>query len=236
MTPEQQDSEQQTVRRLLAAAGRTTEPLPGEVGARLDDLLSGLVAERDQPGDAAPVPYADLGARRRRRWAQVLVAAAAVSVVAVGVGNLSTSRSGSESTGGAAVTATEDNADTARGGGAEAAPGDGAAEREAGSSAVEPEAGPTATMTRLRSGSLTRQVQQVENFALAVPVPASAQWSDACVRPQTRPGDAWLPVRLDGRPAVLVLRAPEGGRRTADIYTCGSDGSSPTATTTVRAR
>lgn len=68
MTPD--DPQEEAVRRLLASEA-TPEPLPPEVGARLDDVLAGLVAERSHP---VVTPL------RRRRWPQVLVAAAGITL------------------------------------------------------------------------------------------------------------------------------------------------------------
>lgn len=245
MTPEEHDPEQETVRRLLAAAGGP-EPVPDEVGARLDDVLAGLVAERqgvpEQPGpeprrEAAPAPVISLTARRRRRWAQALVAAAVVSVVAVGVGTaLKGGQADSENaaSGGPASVTAEDKGLEGTGGGTAGAAPEGRSAGKATDSFGAAQEGGQASVTRLSSGSLTRQVQEVENFALAVPVPTSDRWADACARPRTGSGDEWLPVRFDGRPGVLVLRAPVNGRRQAEVYTCGSR--APVASTTVRAR
>lgn len=114
MTPEDRtNDEQERVRRLLGASG-AREDMPAEVRARLDDVLAGLVAERDAAGrptedtaedsagdtdgDTDPVagtpvllPVSlpvSLAARRRRRWPRVLVAAAAVSALAYGAGTI----------------------------------------------------------------------------------------------------------------------------------------------------
>ena len=89
---------------------------------------------------------------------------------------------------------------------------------------------------RLRTSSLTVDLQRIEDFGLAVPVADTPRrWAEACVRPETVAGDEWLPVRLDGEAAVLVLGAPADGRRTAEVFTC-DDGDRPAATTTLDAR
>jgi hypothetical protein len=41
-----------------------------------------------------------------------------------------------------------------------------------------------------------------------------------CAVPTLAEGDEALPVRFDGEPATLVLRAPSGGTREAQVYTC----------------
>jgi hypothetical protein len=56
-----------------------------------------------------------------------------------------------------------------------------------------------------------------------------------CARPAAPPGADLHVVRLDGKPATLVLDPATGGTREARIYSC-ADGSSPVATTHVQAR
>ena len=76
-------AEEAAVRRALAQA-RHDEPLPADVGARLDGVLAELTAQRTAEQGAGDDSVIDLDARRRRRrLTQGLVAAAAV--VAVGV-------------------------------------------------------------------------------------------------------------------------------------------------------
>jgi hypothetical protein len=53
--------------------------------------------------------------------------------------------------------------------------------------------------------------------------------------PTTGPGERLVAVRLDGRPAVLVLSAPVDGSRTARVYGCTRPGA-PVASATVPAR
>ncbi len=76
-------AEEAAVRRALAQA-RHDEPIPPDVGARLDGVLAELTAQRTAEQVAGDDSVIDLDARRRRRrLTQGLVAAAAV--VAVGV-------------------------------------------------------------------------------------------------------------------------------------------------------
>jgi hypothetical protein len=240
---ERSSSEQETVRRLLAAAGRPPEPLPDDVATRLDDVFAGLVAERTgEPGAeprAGTAPVTNLTARRRRRWASALVAAASVSVIALGVSNvMQAGQTGSQD----AASGGADMARQERGGtAAELPPQDGLGE-EVSPYSAESQA---RSVTRLRSGALTTQVQQIEDLGLVVPTDAAHGWKEACVRPPTSRGDEWLPVRLDGQRGVLVLRAPVDGRRAAEVFTCRTLVMSeradarpvePAATTTVRAR
>lgn len=269
------DPDQEAVRGLLAEAGGRPEALPTDVATRLDDVLAGLVAERgsgvaDSPaaaalGAAGPagtdeavvagsrprgggddvVGADELGARRRRRWPQLLVAAAAVSVIGLGVGNLD------DLTGGDSEEAMSSDAPTS-GQAADSRDMEAAPEKTAEDSAgvtssndadrgAAPQQlranGHTAGVNppRLRSASLAADVQSVGDSTLLADSEAAEAWSDACVQPAASPDDEWLAVRLDGEPAVLVLRAPEGGRRTADVFTC-DDADTPAASTTIDAR
>lgn len=254
---------QERVRRLLGAAATPSggERIPDEVAARLDDALADLVAERtgtgDEPGTAAPLgtehapdhaagpgtdsgthaatgTVTDLATRRRRRWPQLLVAAAAVSVVGLGVGNLVQNGDGEAASSADQATAEMAEEQEAAGGGAaaQAAPdADVRSRRPDGSPALV-----NGERPRLRTSSLALDIQRIEDLGLANPVDrGSAEWQESCVRPATGGGDAWLPVRLDGDAAVLVLRAPTGGRRTGDVFACGAAGS-PVASVTVEAR
>jgi hypothetical protein len=78
-TPE----EESDVTRLLRDASAPA-PMPPDVAARLDDVLAGLVREREAPPATADPVVVPL----RRRWPQVLVAAAAVVLVGYGGANL----------------------------------------------------------------------------------------------------------------------------------------------------
>jgi hypothetical protein len=266
------DDAQEQVRRLLAAAGAPPPETPEDVASRLDEVLAGLVAERDgvaatasgvepdttesadPPDDVAVDEPATVVAleTRRRRWPRVLVAAAAVSVVALGVGNLALDGE----LGGA------DQAATAEGGSAQDEAGTPLLSDGMGGAAADQDEVPrdaeesveqaapealrsrkneervatdlSARPVRLRTDSLPRDVQLVEDLALAGPASGEA-WRSACVRPAVDRGDEWVSARLDGAPAVLVLRAPAGGRRTGDVFAC-DDAGAPVASVTVRAR
>lgn len=245
--------EQEQVRRLLAAAAGPDpehEQMPADVAGRLDDVLAGLVSERaDAPVTAAeegvaevPVPedevtgVTELASRRRRRWPQLLLAAAAVSVIALGVGidDLTGGQGDSSTTAEAPSVATQEDA----GGGAGAAPErlDARSSEDAGADRdlITPLPETASDLPRLRTGSLRADVQRVADFSLTAALSEGVRRS-GCVRPDTEAGDEWLPVRLDGDSAVLVLRAPAGGRRTAEVFTC-DDGDTPAASTTIEAR
>jgi len=246
--------EPEQVRRLLAAAAGPDpehEQIPEDVAGRLDDVLAALVSERaDAPVTATeegvaedPVPdratgVTELASRRRRRWPQLLLAAAAVSVIALGVGidDLTGGQADSSTSAEAPSVASQD--DAAGEAGAEAAPerlearSPGDAERDRDLN-TPPEA--ASDLPRLRTGSLRADVQRVADFSLTAALSEGFRRSGGCVRPDTEAGDEWLPVRLDGESAVLVLRAPAGGRRTAEVFTC-DDADTPAASTTIEAR
>ena len=93
MTDEERElppEQEAAVRRLLAEA-RATEPVPADVAARLDRVLTGLGEEQRFPavatGHVVAPPW------RRRRATVVLVAAAAVVAIGVGLGQLGSNQS-----------------------------------------------------------------------------------------------------------------------------------------------
>lgn len=240
MTSDELDPQEETVRRLLAEAGKDPGTVPDDVVARLDDTLAGLVAERAdgaEPSPAAataPTAVSGLAERRRRRWPRVLVAAAAVSVISIGAANLFSGGEADLSTAGDAGGAALESApeDSTR-----ESPGDGQA-------AAPQEALPnsdSATRSRpaLRTESLTTDIQRIEDFRLA---PPALQFREPrvtsgrpCATPKAARGDNLLLVQLDGEPSVLVLRKPVGDERLAEVFSC-DDPASPVATTTVRTR
>jgi hypothetical protein len=254
------ESEDQVSRLLAAAAGPPAETqVPEDVAHRLDDVLAGLVSERI-PSATGPVPPDEVTGvtqldphRRRKRWPQLLVAAAAVSVIGIGVGNLLGDAQPEASSGASSADAVH-GGELERGGIAEGgdtaedgsrAEADKPADSDSANGQVAPEVqrdnDPTALSERplpprLRTSSLTVDLQRIEAFSLAVPVSDTpGRWSRACVQPRTGRGDEWLPVRLDGERAVLVLRPPADGRRTADVFTC-DDATDPAASTTLDAQ
>jgi hypothetical protein len=239
--PTPAEAEQVEVSRLLAAVSgpRSTEPMPPEVATRLDDVLAGLVAERG----FTPAGVTDLSSRRRRRWPALLVAAAAVSVVGLGVGNvLDQGGAGMEAVTaeGGSAPETLESADGAGAAAGEEAPQATTDRKPAEDSAELPQpldgsvAG-LADLPRLRRDSLTVDVQRIEDFGLDGSSRTQSARRRACVQPELGAGDEWVSVRLDGDPAVLVLRAPDGGRRTAEVFGC-DDGHTPVAETAVEAR
>lgn len=248
-------AEQQRVSRLLATAGGGEETVPPDVAARLDAVLADLTAGRPAPGDTAPGPVAPsaevpdevAARRRRRRWPQLLVAAAAVSVLGLGAGTLLDSMgSGSSDSAGEAMAgaAAEDPGAAADGTGPregatptsrlrQQTPVDETEELSGDTAEADARALATIGVPRLRSGSLAVDLQRAAD--LSRPGDGGRDLARSCVQPDLTPGDQWLRVRLDGAPAVLVLRAPEGGRRTAEVYTC-DDGDTPAASRRIDAR
>ncbi|HSJ20937.1 MAG TPA: hypothetical protein VK964_10215 [Nocardioidaceae bacterium] len=206
--------------------------------------LAGHAAVDEEPGAVIPLET------RRRRWPQLLVAAAAASVVALGVGNLAfdggqdadqavTAEAGSAQDGSGSPLLSEPGEDNA----ADRDEAPGTTARDSGEQAPEAlsrrsdeldAASLPARPVRLRTDSLPRDVQLVEDLSIAAPV-SEGGWESACVRPSAGASDEWVAVRLDGERAVLVLRASTGGRRTADVFSC-DDAGTPVASVTVRAR
>ncbi len=247
MTPEQEEQ----VRRALAAVARAEEGpesrvMPPDVVDRLDDVLSELVADRagstttaGLPADA-PAEQDELASRRRRRWPNVLVAAAAVAVIAAAGGAVATRGFG--------------------GGGAESGSAASSADRVASESAgiaaptpASPPASPPTTSLRgsgktagllvpaLSSRTLARDVRRVVANGPKVylapqgtgrDLPALPRPDgDRCGRPIVPGGGDLVAVRLDGKPATLVLGPVKNGVRVAQIYSCDEP---PVSVATVR--
>jgi hypothetical protein len=199
---------------LLAAD--PAEPMPGGVASRIDAALAAAAAERASEAPvAAPVPL------RRRRWlVPALVAAATVGALGIGGQVLS------EMNGGA-----PDSADSAA--------GSSASEDAGGTEQAAPDAqrNPPATPEPTR---LTRDNFADDVSSRLLAEPTAARWrivrgqtdseapatdaarypilSDRCgAQLGTGP---YLPISLDGEPALLVLRRVPGepGKREAVAY------------------
>ena len=250
MTPEQEEQ----VARALAETARhePIAPMPPEVSGRLDDVLADLVAPRvaaaasgDRPpgageprgpqpgarGSAAGGDRDELAAARRRRRPQLLAAAAAVSVIAlagaaVATGGFGTTRSGSGT------------AEDSTAGGFTENGADAGGSSEDRSFAEDAQAAP-----QLHTATLARDVKRVVDGGLptgraqlAVPAPGKKpSAARSCLTPTARPGERLVPVRLDGRPASLLLGAEQDGVRKAMVYSCAS-ATAPLARLSVRAR
>lgn len=254
MSPEDVDPEEvpaeEEVRRLLAAVGQEPARMPPDVVDRLDAVLADLSDERAGAGsreDQAPVA-ADLSRRRSRRWPTLLVAAATVSVVALGVDQVldgtGSGGSGDSATSAGAGAVVEDEGRTRpspEGSGTEApSPAEAAdppehAAKDDGRAGLDGRASSAKALPRLRTESLTADVQRIADFSLAGLSAQDLRRDRRCGTPATDQGEELVGVRLDGEPATLVLGAPENGERRADVYACDAP-ASPVASTTIEAR
>jgi hypothetical protein len=238
--------QEEQVRRALAATPPEA-PMPPEVVARLDATLAELVAHRPATSQGegaegpAPAEVAELE-QRRRRWPKVLVAAASVSVLAYGVGTVFNDMSGAD---GEATSADSGSTYSEAGGQSE--------DRAAGPDAPEAEPLPAEEApgeltsglrdeayrllaeepVRLRTETLRRDVARLvgrvqatddARKARALRDTAAAQALARCAAPALGKGDDLAAVRLDGTRASLVVRAPSGGTRVAEVYSCDDAG------------
>lgn len=205
------------VRRLLAEA-RHDEPTPAEVVARLETRLAQLQAQRQAERTAAAetAPVIDLGSRRRRLAAIGVMAAAAVVVAGVALGQVlpqggssSDSATSAESDAGAGTDVRSGGDDS----GADAAMEPSAPEELSGKVQAT-EALPEVSLDADLDGALT---------SLRSQSPASSYAADAVVA--CRVGDVGrgrrLLVQVDGRPGLVVFRAPTRARQEADLFLCG---------------
>lgn len=221
MSDETEPAEHDDVRRLLAEA-RHDEPIPADVGARLDRVLAGLAQERTEaPADAQVVP---LEAHRRRRAAGLLVAAAAIVVGGVAVAeHLPDNNSAARET--AAVPAAgESSGADAHGGNTgpstssplvSPAPNDGA------QSPSPPMTKHGRVLVRPRHFAADAlSGRQVVTAASGSRYDSLKALSHGCV-PSL--GDAVLvPATYEKAPAALAYHAPAGSTQVVDLYICGS--------------
>ena len=232
MTPEQEEQ----VRRALRASAQADEPgqMPPEVANRLDEVLADLTGPKGQPKDVVGTTDDELAARRRRRrWPNVVVAAAAVAVIAAVGAAVATGGFGSlggqgDST--SAENAASSDADSAAPSTAPSAGGQrGLAEKSAGQGAL----------LRLHSSTLSSDVQallRARRVSGGAKAPGTTSEAPAdCARPFTGRGTSLFVVRLDGRPATLVVGPAHNGERQARIYSCDGAGN-PLATVSVPTR
>jgi hypothetical protein len=228
------NDEHEWVRRMLAEAGRTPEPMPPDVAARLDRVVQDSVAETtpdpsvmDSSSVRSESPRPDSGVvamtpRRHRRWAGALLAAAAVTVA------------------GYSVTATG-LLDDVRGGTGEsrtvgdAAGGDAPASETSGDSAPEAALGvdPTAGVPALSSARLRRDAARLlpteaersrssaQGQGATADAPPGAAEQAGCVPPPAGVRGRRTSVTLDGRPATAVVRAARSGARAVvEVWDC----------------
>jgi len=200
------------VRRLLAEA-RHTEPMPDDVAARLDDVLTGLAASQQVAADVVP-----LASRRRRRVAGWLVAAAAVEVGGVAVApHLHSDGTAAQTTAGSDAAAPQSY--------------------NAGATGSDQTPGP-ATAPRIddglvivRPGHFNADVRAAQRDVLrslassASPEAADARCADAPA------GADSVAAEYLRRPATLVFQRASGGSQRVELYVCGQSG--PVRSTTL---
>ncbi|WP_296602731.1 hypothetical protein [Nocardioides sp.] len=250
--PELSPSEEQ-VRRLLADA-RHIEPMPDEVVARLDGVLTGLAAERRDVdhADRSAAIAADLAAARRRRTARnLLVAAAAVVAIGVGMNSVDLTVSGDDD----GSAATSDS-----GGAAADAPPAAQAERDGGARHQIPEPqgsleadkdGVTGSLAfaepvRLSSDRFGAQVRRLHTstrtITMADSVSPATDGLFSLSRSPLRAGCStrgWgegllVPARYDGQLGAVIFRKATGETQVVDLFLCGND--EPTRSTTLPVR
>ena len=213
--------EESRVRRMLADA-RHTEPMPGDVVARLDRVLAGLAEEPAR--ESAVVRLAD----RRRRATRLLVAAAAVVVIGFGGSQVIGGLGGASMD---AMTGADEKpaAESAEDHGAAGADPDG--EPNEGPSGPENEA-PTSTQDRVATirpqqfAADTQELRDVaRNYALTelqAQRDGSAAFLDVCTTGAWGAGQ-YVAVRYAGDPGWIVFRRPQGSTQVADLFLCGSE-------------
>ena len=210
--------ETEAVRRLLAEA-RHDEPLPADLAARLDEVLAGLVAGREEAEEPAPATVVPL---RRRRWPQVLVAAAAVTVLGYATAT-AVLNNGTSGDAGSTGETTSDNSAEDFGGGAEPDVEAGAPQPSA------PTSGPlrgalreidVRRLERLHEATLPQQLAQL--LSTRTYATDSTTISAAC-GPIYEVEDATRYVALYRSHVALVLAFPtRDGVRRVDVYDCES--------------
>lgn len=234
-----------TISRLLAEA-RADEPMPTDVAARLDDVLAGLSAER---ATAEVVPLV-----RRRRPARLLLAAAAAVVVAGGGAVTVQQLNGQGSDASTAGLATADREAAGDSGGSTAAlkapSPPSAAEQDAAKSydAELDGAQLKDTLSDLPTLS-TRNFARDARTLLATKSPAPATGAARapaarCVPPEPVERQAGaaptasaasrlLPVRVDDRPAWLLVQPAEGSPGSSLVAAWSCNGLTELARTVV---
>ena len=213
LTPEQE----QRVRRLLVDA-RHTEPMPGDVVARLDRVLADL-ARGEQVAPVVP-----LASRRRRRAVTMLVAAAAVVVGGIGLGHVLAPVG--QGSGSADRSTAAKDAPSGNDSGAGESGGDSLAPVAPGSSRFERSyalPGPV----RVRPREFSRDVRHIRRLLTSA---AAASKDDNAGRQPAfscRPGDwgtgLFVPASYRGEPTVLVFRKVTGDTQVVDLFQCDSD-------------
>ena len=231
--------------RALLADARSTEPVPADVAARLDDTLAALQEERRAETVVVPL-------RGRRAVGRFLVAAAAVVVIGaggVGVANLAQNGSNNAAS----------SADKAASGAAGEAATNGPVAPQDLAGSTSPAPTPRSQLSDLKATSLpqfttSRFAQQAAAFDPAsgdfstnttdsdkayqsarspsvsdAPTAVSGQ-AAACTGPSL-PDTTSFPILLDGHDAVLVVHKVVDGTQEVDAWSC--DGKTELTTTSV---
>lgn len=233
------------VRRALAEAGGP-EPMPEEIAARLDAVITSLAADRgitpdiSHPEDHRVLPL-DPFARHRRVRARFLLAAAAVVVAgAVGAGVIS-DRDGSGDASTAADQMSDD--DPARSDAGALAESPSSVDDKAGEATPDQEAAPEAPsglgaeprrivtdepLREVRPDRLREDLVALQHITL--PHPAAADYTGATLTApkdfMCEPADFGLGylvgVLYDGKPAVVAFRDRVGQTQAAEVLACGT--------------
>lgn len=241
------------VRRLLADA-RHTEPMPDDVAARLDRVLTDLAGERrdaDHADRSVAVATSLAAARRRRTARNLLVAAAAVVAIGFGLNSVDLTVSGGDED----SAASDAGADSAGVPNAAQAEGTGPARDEL--SAESPGAfeadkdggvtgslayGPPVRLTSDRFGAQVRRLHtNTRTMALTDSSDAPTDGLFSLGR-SLRPGcptTGWgtgllVPARYDGRLGAVIFRKATGETQVVDLFLCGND--EPTRSITLPVR
>jgi hypothetical protein len=238
LTPLTPDDEAR-IRALLADLGAAPDAasMPPEVAARLDRTVARLVAERADAGRestaASPEePRANV-VPLRRRWA-TRAAAAAAAVIVVGAGGVAVANLGvfggsaaNDSAAGGSTSKAESLQDTAS-----AAPSTSPLPPDALSGRV-PAVGAASfdrDVARLLSDSPTYTANgspaDLPSTDTRAPQKSEDDSADGALRatgcsgPRVTGGAMPVPVRYDGRLAVLVIHPQRGGDRLVEAWTC----------------
>jgi hypothetical protein len=217
LTPEQEAH----VARLLADA-RHDEPMPAEVAARLDRVLTGIASEHVPGPHEQYTPVIDLAARRRRRATTLLVAAAAVIVAGVGIGQVVGRDSGDD-----------DNGDRPTASDRRAAQPDAQASSapEKNNDEMSPEElealGAPARITARSFATDVRRFQDRPGYlnsdsAIVSDEDLAAPRMDFTCTPTKFPAGKLIAVVYNGSPAVLVYRPAAGDTQVVDLVQCSS--------------
>ncbi len=207
---------EERVQALLGDLGseQAPEPMPDDVAARLEETLAGLTAERTPQHPTAGSAATDRSTTGstvvplHRRWGPRLAVAAA-AVVVLGVGGVAVSNLG----------LLDDSGGTSAGSTADSAGGEAGVEQA-------PEALPAPALSSTSFAADATALLRRTPALAAPPGAAARERSRALLPPPECPGPEQpraatrTLVRLDGEPAVLLVRPERAGRRLVQAWTC----------------